>query len=220
MNTGLLTSRPIIIAVNLIAFALLVWIIASSTLKVLNYHAQRTTNIQTGNTENVNPRKTAPVQMNQIIAAHLFGRPEQKKEPVQTVAPKTRLNLALTGIIASANPKYARAIIASGTKPAKSYSIGDVLGKSDVKLHSIETNKVLLERNGKLESLAMARKQLRGTENAQPKPVNNASQKLNQPAVESNIQKIEPEEDGDDLPAGLENLNKQLERLNNNAQTS
>jgi len=218
MNSGFFTTRPVIIGVNLIAFALLVWIIASSTLKVLTYHDKSTSDIDTGNNANVSLPKAPPVQMNQIIAAHLFGRAEQKKEPVQKVAPKTRLNLALTGVIASNDPKYARAIIASGSKPAKSYGIGDTLGKSDVKLHSIEADKVLLERNGKLESLAMVRNQLRGA--SATKTANGTSTKISQPAPQPKNQNNIPEEGNEKLPAGLENLNKQLQRLNNNTQTS
>ncbi len=223
MNSGFLVSRPLIIGVNLIAFVLLVWVIASSTLKVLNYYAQRTSNIQTEPSVNPNPRTVQPVQMNQIIAAHLFGRPEQKKQPVQTEAPKTRLNLSLTGVIASADPRYARAIIAAGSKPAKSYGVGDVLDKSDVKLHSIEANKVLLERNGKLESLAMARNQLRGANSEQLQQLSEPTPPLNQPETLPD-EGINPDDeldiDDEDLPAGLRNLNEQLERLDNNAQAS
>lgn len=218
MNSGFLTTRPVIVGVNLIAFALLVWIIASSTLKVLTYHSQSTTVVNPGNNANLNLPKAPPVQMNQIVAAHLFGRPEKKKEPVQKVAPKTRLNLALTGVIASSDPKYARAIIASGSKPAKSYGIGDTLDKSDVKLHSIEADKVLLERNGKLESLAMVRNQLRGVGNA--KTTSTTTKKVNQPAPQPDNQNNTPEQDSENLPSGLQNLNKQLKRLNNNTQTS
>ncbi len=217
MDSGILTTRPVIIGVNLIAFALLVWVIASSTLKVLTYHSKNNAVVDTGNNANINQPKAPPVQMNQVIAAHLFGRPEQKKEPVQKVAPKTRLNLALTGVIASNDPKYARAIIASGSKPAKSYGVGDMLGKSNVKLHSIEADKVLLERNGKLESLAMVRNQLRGADNATV--TNTAAKKASSPAAEPEIEDDTPEQDDENLPAGLQNLNKQLQRLNNNMQT-
>jgi len=220
MNSGFFTTRPVIVGVNLIAFALLVWIIASSTLKVLTYHGQSSSSVDTGNNANVNLPKAPPVQMNQIIAAHLFGRAEQKKEPVQKVAPKTRLNLALTGVIASNDPRYARAIIASGSKPAKSYGIGDTLDKSDVKLHSIEADKVLLERNGKLESLAMVRNQLRGVNGTNLKASAATSPQTNQPEVQPENPEQQPAQDDEELPTGLKNLNKQLERLNNNTHTS
>ncbi len=93
----------------------------------------------------------------QIISqAHLFGRYQQKSAPeaVNTDAPETRLNLVLKGLLAATPMEHASAIIAIGKRGKEDiYGIGDKI--SGATIREIHTDRVVLERNGRYETLRM-----------------------------------------------------------------
>lgn len=95
-----------------------------------------------------------------LLDSHLFGKADvQKHQPVADTpvdAPDTTLNLELTGTQATDDPRHGQAIIASGRGHEKAYSVGDTIqGTSGVKLHSVYADRVLLSRNGQLETLRL-----------------------------------------------------------------
>ncbi len=92
----------------------------------------------------------------QIVAAHLFGVAAQPK-PVVQQAPETRLRLTLLGVVASNRDLRGRAVIASDAAPDRSYAIGDRISGTDAKLHSIEKDRVIIERGKRLEKLSLDR---------------------------------------------------------------
>lgn len=97
------------------------------------------------------------VNVQQIIAEHLFGEYRAEAAPVvQTVidAPDTRLNLTLTGILAATLDKGSRALISQGSSDEKPYSVGSVITRG-VELQSIYPDRVILSRNGSLETLRL-----------------------------------------------------------------
>lgn len=97
------------------------------------------------------------VNVQQIIAAHLFGEYRAEAAPVvQTVidAPDTRLNLTLTGILAATEDKGSRALISQGSSDEKPYAVGSVITRG-VELQSIYPDRVILSRNGSLETLRL-----------------------------------------------------------------
>lgn len=89
-----------------------------------------------------------------LQALALFGKPLPKQaaaDPSGT-APRSRLNVQLTGLLASANPALSLAIIAQGGKQA-SYGIGDVIDGTQARLTGILPDRVILERQGQEETL-------------------------------------------------------------------
>jgi len=92
---------------------------------------------------------------------HLFGKyvknkPKPVAAPIQSVAtaPETKLNLKLRGVFVSTNPKNASAIIADAKGKEESYKIGDdIVGRAI--LREVFNDKVILERNGRLETLLL-----------------------------------------------------------------
>ncbi len=96
-----------------------------------------------------------------IAALHLFGQAntrQVKKTSVTPIsAPETRLRLILHGAFASTNPDDSIAIIAEKGKKDKIYRNGDAL-PSGATLHQIYADRVILSRNGKLETLRMVRR--------------------------------------------------------------
>jgi general secretion pathway protein C len=100
-----------------------------------------------------------------ISQYHLFGKFEKKKPPPKPVevaaAPETRLNLKLRGVFSSQDKEIARAIIADAKGDDESYAIGDEVPGGAV-LNDILEDRVILERNGQLETLKLPLESLPG----------------------------------------------------------
>jgi general secretion pathway protein C len=93
-----------------------------------------------------------PLDVNSIIAAQLFGTTVQ--DP--TAARPTTIPLVLTGVIAGSSPQSGLAIIGQNAAGTRVYAVGDMI-VGGVKLHSVYSDHVVVEREGQLESLALPR---------------------------------------------------------------
>ncbi|MFQ5642665.1 MAG: type II secretion system protein GspC [Thiogranum sp.] len=115
------------------------------------------------------PVVVAPVQVakpprvdeRQIAGWHLFGE-AGKEKPVKKPAvdaPETRLKLTLRGVFADDNSSAsgARAIIADPRGKEDSYAPGDPL-PGGAKLAEIYPDRIILERNGRFETLRLPKK--------------------------------------------------------------
>lgn len=96
-----------------------------------------------------------------IAGWHLFGKAEATAvaRPAPIEAPETRLRLTLHGLIASDDPEQARAIIAQAGGEERSYRVGDEI-TSGVTLSEIYPDRVILERNGRYETLRLPRERV------------------------------------------------------------
>lgn len=149
--------------VTLIAIALLSYSLASLTWKFVPVPETQVSAVspsQAINRRSTTPRR-APQLAQQIEQMHIFGKFEKKKpKPKAPIiaanveVPETKLNLKLRGVFASTNPKNASAIIADAKGVEESYKIGDdVVGRAI--LREVFVDKVILERNGRLETLKL-----------------------------------------------------------------
>ena len=98
--------------------------------------------------------------LNTLADSHLFGEASVETAPVVTAvvdAPDTTLSLTLTGILAEGDDGVAgRAIISSNRGQEKTYDVGQALENADgATLHSVYADRVLLNRNGRLETLRL-----------------------------------------------------------------
>ncbi len=93
-----------------------------------------------------------------ITSAHLFGEVPVESRPQgdASTAQQTSLPLVLVGIIAADDPKDGLAILGENAAGAKVYAVGDNV-PGGAKLHQVLTDKVILDRNGVLESLMLPR---------------------------------------------------------------
>jgi type II secretion system protein C len=98
---------------------------------------------------------SAGVDVARIVSAHLFGTaaPDPSTQDPAN-APRSAASLALTGTIATPNPRQGMAIIGDQGQ-FKVYSVGESVGEAS--LHSVYLDHVILERNGSLESLVLPR---------------------------------------------------------------
>ena len=92
-----------------------------------------------------------------IVNAHLFGTPPAAATSQDAAnAPQTSMPLVLTGIIAAEDPQNGLAILGESAAAAKVYAVGDNV-PGGAKLHSVFSDRVIIDRNGRLESLALPR---------------------------------------------------------------
>ena len=92
-----------------------------------------------------------------ISRYHLFGDAKKSAPVIQQKvidAPETRLRLDLKGVFASTNANQALAIISSSKGKDKTYHVGDKI-TGGVLLHAVYEDRVILKRNGQLETLRL-----------------------------------------------------------------
>jgi general secretion pathway protein C len=104
-----------------------------------------------------------------IVNAHLLGTPpvQAPSERDALNAPQTSMPLVLTGIIAADDPQNGLAILGQSAQAAKVYAVGDNV-PGGAKLHSVFADRVVIEREGRLESLALPRQPGGGMPSAAP----------------------------------------------------
>ncbi len=92
-----------------------------------------------------------------LTSAHLFGSAETNSIDSSKIATETRLNLVLRGVVATDPPQFSIAIIGNGKNGKEEvYGIGDML-PGNAHLREVHAEHVILERNGQLEILRLAR---------------------------------------------------------------
>jgi len=98
----------------------------------------------------------ANLSLQKVSAYHLFGDARKQVLTQQKIidAPETRLRLNLKGVFASSNAAQALAIISSSKGKDKTYHIGDKITGGAL-LHAVYTDRVILKRNGQLETLRL-----------------------------------------------------------------
>lgn len=96
------------------------------------------------------------IDANRLVSYHLFGQANKRTQVEQgaSVVRATRLPLTLRGLVASDRPDTARAIIVAPNAGELPYAIGATL-PGNARLEEIHTDKIILSRNGQLETLLM-----------------------------------------------------------------
>jgi general secretion pathway protein C len=102
--------------------------------------------------------RSQAVDVNAIANAALFGRYLAPATTEQSLlaAPETPLNLTLLGLLADDREEYSRALIATQGGDERAYAIGDDVTRGVI-LQAIFPDRVILSRNGRLETLRLER---------------------------------------------------------------
>jgi general secretion pathway protein C len=98
-------------------------------------------------------RKGIDVQA--IAGAHIFGEPQAEQTAPEDAQP-TQMNLVLSAVFAANDPTKGLAVIGESPQSAKVYAVGATV-RPGTRLHSVYLDRVLLDRNGQLETLALPR---------------------------------------------------------------
>jgi general secretion pathway protein C len=98
-----------------------------------------------------------------IVDAHLWGfTPVAAVAQDAANAPQSSLPLVLVGIISDEDPENGLAILGENAAGAKVYAVGDNV-PGGAKLHKVLSDRVIINRNGTLESLMLPRQLQAGT---------------------------------------------------------
>ncbi|MBZ6074510.1 GspC family type II secretion system variant ExeC [Aeromonas schubertii] len=94
-----------------------------------------------------------------ITRLALFGKAAPTEEAGQdraiaADAPQTRLNVQLTGVLASSDPAKSIAIIANGGVQ-NSYGVGDIIDGTQAKIRQVYPDRVIIEHQGRDETLML-----------------------------------------------------------------
>jgi general secretion pathway protein C len=123
-----------------------------------------------------------------VINAHLFGA---SPTATGTDAPPTTMPLVLTGVIAvRGHPNAGQAIIGANAGDTKVYGVGASI-PGGAHLHAVYDDRVLLERNGALETLMLPRTALSGVAYA-PVAATRADLAQGNPDVLSGLLRVQP----------------------------
>jgi general secretion pathway protein C len=97
------------------------------------------------------------INLEQLLDYALFGQVSAAPKQVETVvteAPKTQLNVKLTGVVAQANPNNGSAIIESRGSEA-TYAIDDTIEGTNAVLKQVLDDRVLIQQAGRFETLML-----------------------------------------------------------------
>jgi general secretion pathway protein C len=116
-----------------------------------------------------------------LADSHLFGEAAEQAAPVATAvidAPETTLSLVLKGILAKEADTNGGAIISSNRGSDEAYDVGETIDGADgATLHSVYADRVLLNRNGRLETLRLPKELTSSAaQMARPSPLPQAPQ--------------------------------------------
>ena len=98
-------------------------------------------------------RKGIDVQA--IATAHLFGEPQAEQSAPEDAQP-TQMNLVLSAVFAANDPTKGLAVIGESPQSAKVFAVGATV-RPGTRLHSVYLDRVILDRNGQLETLSLPR---------------------------------------------------------------
>lgn len=100
-----------------------------------------------------------PIDFSVLIGSRLFGEAAERPAPAAAAvidAPDTTLSLTLKGILSDEGDPNGEAIISSNRGEDRNYRVGQTIDGADgAKLHSVYSDRVLLDRNGQLETLRL-----------------------------------------------------------------
>lgn len=151
----LATIRQIL---NLVLVVLLAWLLAKLSWQLIPEPESEplATVLPAGR---VTASTSQGVNLNALLQFSLFGKAESQSEkkattPVVTEAPKTQLNVKLTGLVAVGDPAKGSAIIESRGSEA-TYAIDDTIEGTNAVLKQVLSDRVLLLQAGRYETLML-----------------------------------------------------------------
>jgi general secretion pathway protein C len=93
-------------------------------------------------------------ELDTVVSAHLFGNPNAPSSGAN--APQTQVPLVLSGTLAVNDPKAGLAIIGETAVAGRLYAVGSAV-PGGVSLEEVYADRVVLKRNGALETLLLPR---------------------------------------------------------------
>ncbi len=166
-----------------VSIALAVLILITLAKVVVGFFAGGSNEMITAPTSAANANVKPQPRVNhdrKVAQLHLMGKPAPISSTKQVAdAPETTLNLKLLGVLAG-DKDYGYAIISSGGNQVKHYALGDDV-PGGATLHAVFSDRVILERDIRMETLRLPRANAKGFDQNKltptDKPVTNTAAK-------------------------------------------
>lgn len=190
--------------------AKITWLVAPSTNQTISNHGMNIAKQAKGQSNDKNYDLTKLQELN------LFGQYNVQVKEVTveqiTNAPETRLQLTLSGLVASDDVKIAAAIIENKGKQ-ETYGIGDIIKDTRASLEQVLIDRVIIKQSGRAETLM-----LDGADYNQPAQTVSHKQESNKQMVAQNANPVQAAENVVDQRENqsLSNSAKQLRADLNN----
>jgi type II secretory pathway component PulC len=166
-----MTPSQLTRTINWIAMPIALALLAMVAYQIYQRHYVSQTNSRNYQFDDLPTLNKASVtaDINSIINKHVFGVVPSAPKPLAPVvvkkeapkqAPKTRLNIKLTGIIDGATPETGMAMLEVDRGRTLVVAVGEKIGKTDAILHQVLPEEILIDREGTIESVKMIRKTL------------------------------------------------------------
>jgi general secretion pathway protein C len=123
-----------------------------------------------------------PLDIGGLVNAHLFGNAAVQASSDGANAPPSSMPLVLAGVLASEDPKQGMAIIGESAQAAKVVAVGQQV-PGGAQLHSVYSDRAVIDRSGALESVYLPR-QAAGGVAGPPPPMPTASTGGNDAMIE------------------------------------
>lgn len=151
-------QRHINMAVIILLAIYLILLLSSITWRLIPQPEQAAS---AANSPSVNASPTASrpstINVNSIKNLKLFGdpaaQPESQQPQVQD-APQTRLNLTLTGVVASDQSQAGTAVISQNGRQA-AYSIGEKIEGTNASVHEVFADRIIIRNGSQMETLML-----------------------------------------------------------------
>ena len=108
------------------------------------------------------------LDLGSLVSAHLFGQSATDPSAAAN-APQTSMSLVLAGVLAADDPGAGYAIVGETAAAAKLFPVGGSL-PGGAKLHAVYGDRIVIDRGGTLESLALPRQSALGLVTVPPPP--------------------------------------------------
>lgn len=144
-------------ALELVLVLCLCWLLAKVTWQILP--AAQTNRTVARVSQNASATEPATVSLAALIAPKLFGTASAKAvkaiEPLVTEAPKTTLNVKLTGVVALASSPGAGSAIIESRGSEATYAVDDQIDGTNARLKQVLADRVLIQQAGRFETLML-----------------------------------------------------------------
>jgi general secretion pathway protein C len=157
-------SRTVPQALSIVLVVAIAWQLVQLTWMLLDRKAQDTPLPEPAPVAAPIARNQGP-DIDAIANTHIFGEAQAEQQSVAD-APQTQMNLLLSAVFATNDPEKGLAIIGESAASANVYSVGDAV-RPGTKLHAVYPDRVILDRSGKLEALALPTQSLAGVQISQ-----------------------------------------------------
>ena len=118
-----------------------------------------------------------------LVNAHLFGNAAVQASGDAANAPPSSMPLVLAGVLATEDPKEGMAIIGESAQAAKVVAVGQQV-PGGAQLHSVYSDRAVIDRGGTLESVFLPRQTGGGIVGAAPPPMPTAAPEGNEAMID------------------------------------